>query len=31
MMSWIGMNKIADVIFEIIQKPLYITLSNSVR
>ena len=31
MMSWIGMNKISDVIFEIIQKPLYITLSNSVR
>ena len=30
-MSWIGLHKFADVIFETTQQPLYITSSNLVR
>ena len=30
-MLQIGLHKLADVIFEIIQKPLYITSSNLVK
>ena len=28
MMSWIALDKFTDVVFEITQKPLYITTSN---
>ena len=28
MMSWIGLHKLADKVFGITQKPLYITSSN---
>ena len=31
MMSWIGLHKIADVIFGITQKPVYNKSSNVVR
>ena len=31
MMSWIGLHKLADVIFGITEKPLYTTSSNLVR
>ena len=31
MISWIGLHKLADAIFGIIQKQLYITSSNLVR
>ena len=31
MMSWIGLPKFADVIFEITQQLIYITSSNLVR
>ena len=30
-MSWIGLHKLADIIFGITQKPFYITSSNLVR
>ena len=30
-MSWIGLHKFADTIFEITQQPFYITSSNLVR
>ena len=31
LISWIGLHKFADVVFGIIQKPLYVTSSNLVR
>ena len=31
MISWIGLHKVAGIIFDITQEPLYITPSNLVR